>query len=193
MSNCGLWIADWGGVPPASLTCIKSATKAATLPNPQSAIGNSSYLPTYQPTNLPTHPMFTFRLQKILEYRKTQEEEAKQAFLDRRAACLQAEARIAAIDARRTAMLGDRVTDLVSRIELEARLIRLDDEERFEASALQVLRDEEAAAEGVWVERRRDLKAIGKLRENAFEEWRLAEDRKDQAALDEWAVQRRAA
>jgi flagellar export protein FliJ len=136
---------------------------------------------------------FSFRLQKVLEYRRTQEGEAKQVFLDKRAATIEAEARISAIQAHRQQVLHEPVADLAGFLGLEARLAKSDDEERHEVAALGVLRDEEAAAEEIWHERRRDLEAISRLRERALQEWQLDEDRKEQAALDEWANHRRAA
>jgi flagellar export protein FliJ len=138
--------------------------------------------------------MFQFRLQKILEYRETQEAEAKRHFLERRAATLEAEGMIASIkEVRRAAIEHSSARNLGALIELEARLIQIDDEERFAVSALSVIRDEEATAETLWHERHRDAEAIRKLRAHAMEEWELSENRREQKELDEWSVLRRAA
>lgn len=138
--------------------------------------------------------MFNFRLQKILEYRETQEEDAKRHYLERRAATLEAEARLVTItSARHDVIAKSSSLSLVARIELEGRLVRFDDEERFALSALSVLQGEEATAESLWKERRRDAEAIRKLRARALEAWELTESRREQNELDEWAVLRRVA
>ena len=60
-------------------------------------------------------------------------------------------------------------------------------------SVLAVLETEEANALLAWQERKRELEALLKLREQAFAEYQLDETRREQAELDEWAVTRRTA
>jgi flagellar export protein FliJ len=72
-------------------------------------------------------------------------------------------------------------------------MIRLDDEERFARTALTVMVNEEEAAERAWLLRRKELRSIELLREKDLTEWAYEQDRTEQAALDEWAVMRRAA
>jgi flagellar export protein FliJ len=134
---------------------------------------------------------FKFRLQKVLEYREHQEEEAKQLFLERRSASLQAQSRFESIGTQRRGLLNGPIAKVADHLELEARLSKVDDEERFAYSALNVLRNEEEAAELVWRERRRDLESMRKLREKGLADWNLMETRREQSALDEWSILRR--
>jgi flagellar export protein FliJ len=138
-------------------------------------------------------PKFQFRLQKVLEYRETQEEEAKQAFLAARATRIQGEREVEAVQARREATLREPTTSLDAHLLVERLLARLDEEEAMARSAVAVLESEEDAALGFWHERRRETQAIAKLREHAKAQWQLEEDRREQAELDEWATMRRAA
>jgi len=134
---------------------------------------------------------FQFRLEKVLEYRRSQEDEAKQKFLTLRASRIRGEAEISAIGLRRKQMLAHPVKGLTGFTELQMRMIRLDDEERFTRTALTVMVNEEEAAERAWLLRRQELRSIELLREKSFAEWSYEQERSEQAALDEWAVMRR--
>ena len=134
---------------------------------------------------------YKFRLQKVLEYRESQEEEAKRRLLERKAESLQAESRLRAISDQRKHVLGVQPANVFAHLEMEGRLAKHDFEERLASSALAVLRDEEEAAELAWRERKRSLETMTKLQEKDLAGWTLSETRKEQAALDEWAVLRR--
>jgi flagellar protein FliJ len=137
--------------------------------------------------------VFSFRLQKVLEYRAMSEEWAKQAYLDARAARLEAELLLIGLGQRRQELLNGAYRRIEDRLNLEAALNRLDEEEAQQRVALSVLQSEEERAMAEWTERRRDLQVVEKLRDRALEEWRVEASRQEQAELDEWAVLRRAA
>jgi flagellar protein FliJ len=136
---------------------------------------------------------FRFRLQKVLEYRQTLEEKAKEAFLEARKQRLGAEAGIDHIHERRMSLLLKGAKSLEARLALELALVRTDDDERAQRAAIAVLADEEEQALVHWTHRRQDVEALNKLRDKALAEWTLESSRKEQSAMDEWAVQRRPA
>lgn len=138
-------------------------------------------------------PKFNFRLQRVLEYREMVAEWAKNEFAKCRATRLAAETELQLIRGRRSAALASSSAQVDERLCLEAYLTRLDDEERAQEAAIAVLADEEASAEALWLEKRRDLQVICKLQERQYEAWQADEARKEQARLDEWAVTRREA
>jgi len=134
---------------------------------------------------------FRFRLEKVLEYRASQEDDAKQQYLNMRATRFEGEAAITSIGAKRRIALGQPLSGLQARLDLEARMSKFDDEERIAATALTVMVNEEEAAEKMWQQKRQELKSIELLRERALTEWAHEEERREQVALDEWAVTRR--
>ena len=136
---------------------------------------------------------FVFRLEKVLDYRRLTEEWAKDAYLFAQAARLDADAALAAICEGRVAMLAMPVLGLQERLGLEAMLERLDGEEAMQRRVIvDLIEDEERSLEE-WIERRRDVEVLVKLREREHQAWLLESARREQAALDEWAVLRRAA
>src|SRR5687768_5732051 len=136
---------------------------------------------------------FDFRLQSVLQYREMLEEWTKQTYLECQAERLRQDAELAMICQRRQEMLSHPVLGLTDRLALERVLFSIDDAEHEQRIALGVLLDEEARALALWHERRREAETLRKMRDKAYAEWQLEADRKEQAALDEWASQRRAA
>lgn len=135
---------------------------------------------------------FTFRLQKVLEYREMTEEWAKEAYLVAQRARLEGDAALAALGERRVEMLAQPVLSLVERLALDAMLGRIDAEEEVQRSVLAELLNDEARTLNDWIERKREREVLVKLKAREHEEWLLASSRKEQSALDEWAVLRRA-
>jgi flagellar FliJ protein len=136
---------------------------------------------------------FKFRLQKVLEYREAMEHWAQEAYLDTRVARLEGEAALLEVRNRRSTALQQSANSLDERKMLELTLQTLDDDERAKETVVEVLRSEEEKALQVWHDKKRELETIVKLRDKAFDEWQLEANRKEQAALDEWAVLRRGA
>lgn len=138
-------------------------------------------------------PKFSFRLQKVLEYREMEEGWAKDTYVAAQSARAEKQADIKKLIAHRTAIVSQPANSIESRLHLQRVMERIDDEERVERSVLAVLENEEFDAQAAWNVKRQAVKAIERLRENALEAWKLDEERREQADLDEWAVMRRAA
>ncbi len=136
---------------------------------------------------------YRFRLQKVLDFRRAQEEDAKREYLERRARRLDGELQVAATRSRRAAALKLPCPALEDRKQLELYLERVDDDERADMAALSVLESEEERALGKYTEARRASEVLAKLRERDWQAWRLDEARREQRELDEWAVLRRLA
>jgi len=136
---------------------------------------------------------FEFRLEKLFEYRQLQEEWAKDAYLASQARRIEGEHEIDKVKARRKVALKNVPKDLAEHVALDGYLCRLDDEERGAEAVLSVLAIEEEDARLEWLEAKTASDALEKLREKDFELWQIDELRREQAALDEWAVLRRAA
>ena len=136
---------------------------------------------------------FKFRLQQVLEYRMMEEQWAKEAFLTARLATLECEGDIQDLITRRKEMLKQPVGDIHAHRAIERLLQKSDDDERAKHVALEVLKDEEAAALEQWKFKRRELEVLKSLREEAYAAWQKESDHQEQAALDEWATTRRAA
>lgn len=135
---------------------------------------------------------FMFRLQKVLEYRELTEQWSKDAYLGAQRARLEGDAELASLGERRVEMLSQPVLSLVERLALDAMLGRIDSEEEVQRSILSELLDEEARTLNDWIERKREREVLVKLKAREHEEWLLESSRKEQSALDEWAVLRRA-
>ena len=134
---------------------------------------------------------FQFRLQKVFEYRELEEQWAKDNYLAKQVARIEAESELDSIEAQRVRFIQAGAYDLGARLELEQRLSKLDDNERAAHVLIAHLQDEEDAARSEWIIRRQEKSALEKLREKAVVSWQQLEDRREQNALDEWAVQRR--
>jgi flagellar protein FliJ len=136
---------------------------------------------------------FKFRLEKLLEYRRLQEQWAKEAYLHALAKKVEAEGDAEAAATRLRLAVGARLATIEERIGHESFLLRLEDEYRAALSLVDLLAQEADVELAKYSRARQEREALEKLRENDLEVWRLEESRREQAALDEWAVQRRTA
>jgi flagellar export protein FliJ len=134
---------------------------------------------------------FQFRLQKVFEYREMLEEEAKNHYRERQSLRVEAENELDEIDKLRRLFVQLKADDLATRLDLELRLQKLDDNDRACRLLIKHLEDEEEKAKQEWLATKRETGVLESLRDKAKEEWQLNEDRKEQQALDEWATQRR--
>lgn len=137
-------------------------------------------------------PKFAFRLERLLKRRAALESEAKETFLMARARRIAEEAKKDALPARRAALLQQPIFDLADRLNLQAALQRVDDHERLLDLTIADLQSEEDSLQAAWLQARRDLQVLEKLRERAYHEFEREVARSEQRALDEWAVLRRA-
>lgn len=136
---------------------------------------------------------FRFRLQKVVEYRESMEQWAQEAYLETRIARLEAEEAVREVQRGRDEALARPASSLDERKHLELILLAIDDDERAKSTIASVLAGEEAKALEAWHEKKRELDTILKLRDKAYDEWNLDQSRREQAALDEWAVLKRGA
>jgi flagellar protein FliJ len=134
---------------------------------------------------------FAFRLQRVLEYRELEEKWAKDNYLACQSARVQAEKELEDIEHTRIMSLQIGGKDVESRMELELRLSALYHQEELTRRIIFRLLEDEDVARAEWIERKKASGVLEKLREKAFQQWEHAEALKEQAALDEWATQRR--
>ncbi len=136
---------------------------------------------------------FKFRLQKVLEFRRTQENTAKTDYLETRARRIESEFELQNLTITRNTRLQQINSSLEQRHALHSYISRLEDQERAQHSVIGVLSDEEEKARQNWIEARKAAEALQTLKDNEYEEYQKEADRQEQAALDEWAVLRRTA
>jgi flagellar export protein FliJ len=136
---------------------------------------------------------FAFRLQKVYEYRELEEGWAKDNFLAKHITRMEAENELFQLEDDRKFLLTAGANDLSSRIELEVRIQKLDDHERALRILISELTREEEKAREEWILKKQDTGVLEKLRNKAYEKWMYHQTRLEQAALDEWSVQRQKA
>lgn len=136
---------------------------------------------------------FAFRLQKVLEHRQREVEDAKRASGRALAALTDVERRIVtlvAAAAQSAEACGDGVN---ARLDLQAHLDAVD----ADARALEIERvaceQDLAQAQQMLLARKSELGAIEALEAKARQEWAYEEARRAQNSLDEWATMRRPA
>ncbi len=140
-----------------------------------------------------TMKRFDFRLQNLLEYRLLTEQWAKEAYLDARSKRLEAEMIQLGLRRQRDELLETPVSDIEDLQTLDLRLKLIEDQEMQQKLVIQVLTNDEGICFEQWHQRRNDVDVVTKLRDKAFEEWKVGMDRAEQNSLDEWSVQRRRA
>lgn len=136
---------------------------------------------------------FSFRLQKVLDFREAMESLAKDAYLDARSKRIEAEAVILHIEERRAELLAEPCSTIEVLQAIDAMMIRLDDEVRAQKAVISVLADEEEHALGEWNRAKQEYKALLKLHDKALEAYQKDADHEEQKNLDEWATTKRAA
>lgn len=140
-----------------------------------------------------TMKRFDFRLQNLLEYRLLTEQWAKEAYLDARAKRLEADMVMLGMRRQRDELLNTQVLDIEDLQTLDLRLKLIEDQEMQQKLVIQVLTNDESTCFEQWHQRKNDVDVVTKLRDKAYEEWQQGMGRAEQAALDEWTVQRRRA
>ncbi len=135
---------------------------------------------------------FSFRLAKLLEYRRLQEKWAKDEFLSCRAKRIEGENEISRLKDQRMQAMQTTYKSLEERKAQQIYANRLEDDKRSVEAAVAVLAGEEEVARQKWFRVRKDAEALEKLREKDLELWTLDERREVQKDLDEWTITRRA-
>lgn len=136
---------------------------------------------------------FSFRLQKVLEYRALQEQWAKEAWLEARSLRFAAEMELQRAireKARAELILPANVEEMQA---LDLYLEKLSDDIEAHRAIVDTLLLEEQRAHDEWVEARRNHEVLCRLRDRAYKEWELAKSREEQKALDDWTNSRREA
>ena len=136
---------------------------------------------------------FTFRLQRVLEYRELAEGWAKDAYLEARAARLEAVALLERIEQKRSDLVQKPTRNVADRLALQNCIEKSKEDEHQQQIVIELLESDEAKRKEDWTEARKELQALEKLRETALAAWKLAQERREQKTLDELSVQRRAA
>ena len=136
---------------------------------------------------------FAFRLQKVFEYRELEEGWAKDNFLARHISRLEAENEMFQLEDDRKILLSAGADDLNARMDLEIRIQKLDDHERALRILINQLMIEEEKARDEWVLKKQDKSGLEKLRNKAYDAWMARQNKLEQLATDEWAVQRQKA
>lgn len=134
---------------------------------------------------------FEFRLERVLDYRRTLEENAKTDFLEAQARRIELDAQIDELRRSRRGKLVEAVDGVQDRQALDLWLMRSDVEESHLRVAQDILSQEEDAAKERWIVCRMEAEVLAKLREKAQAEYLLQAERHEQAALDEWATMRK--
>ncbi len=135
---------------------------------------------------------FHFRLQRVLDYRELLEQNAKDAYLEARANRLVAEAESEQFGIRRSRLTSGASKTIQDRIAIERMMNRIENEERQQATVIEILTQEEETKREEWIEKRKEQETLVKLSERDKEEWFIEEKRKEQTESDEWAVNKRA-
>lgn len=131
---------------------------------------------------------FEFRLEHVLDFRRTAEGEAKDEYLKARVETLDGEAQLDGIRFKRQRVLDCQAQNVLEYMAIESSLQWIEEEEQMQERAIAVLRDEELAALERWHEKRKDVKVLERLREEAVLNWQYAANLEEQKALDEWAT-----
>lgn len=133
---------------------------------------------------------FSFRLSRVLEYRRKQEHDALMALLGAQVLRQNTEREIADLLSERARVVAAIPQDLVARLEADAYVAAVDGRRAILESVLAVQRQEEDAARQIWENRKRATKTLEQLQESAWRTWVRDSLRWEQRALDEWATMR---
>lgn len=136
---------------------------------------------------------FSFKLQKILEYKEALEKKAKEEHLQKRAGCIAVEEAIQQIIKQRNQVLLSSETDLDSLQNKERYLLKLDEEERYQKIALCVLLDEEEKSLAKWQKKYKEAEVFKKLKEHKKQTWLYLLNKEEQNQLDDFSIMRRKA
>lgn len=134
--------------------------------------------------------MFKFRLQTVLDLRQMALEEAERNFGIARSKREDAQRDLEGVHQILDQLKRKNPHSFQSRVDSIAYADRLQDETRALLSTIGVLETEEAEAHAAWMEAKKEVKTIEKLREKALAEYQLDETRREQAEIDEWATLR---
>lgn len=134
--------------------------------------------------------MFKFRLQTVLDLRLIALDEAERQYVLAKSKRESAQADHDGVQRILAQAKQQSRANFQDRIDSLAYTDRLQDESRALLSTIGVLEAEEDQAFAAWMEAKKEVKTIEKLRTKALEEYQLDETRREQAEIDEWATLR---
>ena len=136
---------------------------------------------------------FIFRLQRVLEYRELQADWAKKAMAQAALELAEVEFEMDRLAQNAIDSVQRSAEDVVSRLTLGDHLDALDGARRILAIQRDTCERILETARDEWQGKHSELRAMESLRETEHRAWLYLEERREAAALDEWAVMRRAA
>jgi flagellar protein FliJ len=136
---------------------------------------------------------FEFKLEKVREFRRMLEEQAKKELQDTQRRVLEAEDELVNMLNKRQQSLSTALKSVQDRLAMQSYIAKLDDDRTSQESVIAILKQDEEYARQLWIHARQEAEALEKLREKAKEEYDQEAARIEQAELDEWANTRRAA
>ncbi len=136
---------------------------------------------------------FEFRLQRVLDYRVLQEEWALTAYREAKASRIQAERELELLVQKKLEVASQIRNSLVEMKDHETWILRIEDEIEAQLNVIKILETEEKKQHDEWIEAKKALESMNKLRDLAREEYEQEANREEQKQLDEWASRKRAA
>ncbi len=133
---------------------------------------------------------FHFKLQKVLEYRKGLEEEAKKDYLQAQSIRIDAEEKLEKMNCLLADILNSSYVSIDEYLTRQNYIEKLEDDIRAQKSVVSLLIDEENGAMNQWNEKRKDATVLDNMYEKHFSEWKKELNRFEQSELDEWANSR---
>lgn len=134
---------------------------------------------------------FKFRLETTLNYRVDQEKASYKLFIQSQIRLQNVLSEKKRLEQQKRALwekTSTKISDLTTK---ELYLQRIEHEINCYEHILNTLRSEQKVAEEKWRVSRMELKAMEKLKENAFKDWMIEQNKLEQAELDEWTTTRR--
>lgn len=136
---------------------------------------------------------FEFRLAKVREFRHAVEEQRKTELQEVQMRIMEAEMEVTRLEQETARTRTEAASSLQDLLHRDALLNRLADDIASQLSVIAIIRRDEEEARQIWIEARKEAKALDQLHEVAKQEYEAAANREEQAALDEWATMRRKA
>lgn len=134
---------------------------------------------------------FEFRLERVRQYRRQLEDQAKKELLETQLRVRQAERELEEMLDHRRQMLENALGTVGERMNTLNYVSFLDEKCASQESIIAILRQDEEMMRNQWMAARRDAELLEKLKTKAKDEYDLDLSRFEQAELDEWTMMRR--
>lgn len=134
---------------------------------------------------------FEFRLERVRQYRRQLEDQAKKELMETQLRVRQAEKELEEMLDHRRQMLENALGTVGERMNTLNYVSFLDEKCASQESIIAILRQDEDMMRNQWMAARRDAELLEKLKTKAKDEYDLDLSRFEQAELDEWTMMRR--